>query len=191
MLSLNFDPFPVLTTERLILRRVVREDAETLFRFRTDERVLKYLLRDKAESMEEIYAFIEKGDEEIRQGNALWWGMELKDQPGFIGNVGYRISKKEHYRAEAGYSMFPEYFGKGLMNEAFVKTLEYAFQTIGLHSLEAVIDPDNLPSQKLLERNNFVREAYFREDYYYNGKFYDSAVYSLINPFEKNADADR
>lgn len=182
MLNTNFDPFPTIITERLILRQIMPADAEAVFRLRTDERVLKYLLRDKAATMDEIYAFIEKGQEEVRLGNAIWWGMELKEQPGLIGNIGCRITKKEHYRAEVGYSMLPAYFGKGLMHEALQKVLEYGFETMKLHSVEANIDPANDPSRKLLERNGFVKEAHFKEDYYFKGTFYDSAIYSLINP---------
>jgi ribosomal-protein-alanine N-acetyltransferase len=182
MLVLNFEPFPVLTTERLILRRVVPADAAALFKLRTDERVLKYLLREGPKSLGEVYKFIENADEELRLCNSIFWGMELKDKPGLFGNVGYRVIKKEHYRAEVGYSMLPDYFGKGLMQEALQKVLEYGFQTMKLHSVEAILDPGNDDSRKILERNGFVKEGYFKEDYYYNGKFYDSLLYSLINP---------
>ncbi|MDO8550886.1 MAG: GNAT family protein [Ignavibacteria bacterium] len=51
-----------------------------------------------------------------------------------------------------------------------------------LHSIEGTVNPNNLPSIKLLEKNNFIREAYFKENFYYNGKFLDTAIYSLINP---------
>jgi ribosomal-protein-alanine N-acetyltransferase len=49
-----------------------------------------------------------------------------------------------------------------------------------LHSIEAIVNPDNKASIKLLERNSFTREAYFKENYFYDGKFLDSAVYSLL-----------
>jgi ribosomal-protein-alanine N-acetyltransferase len=49
-----------------------------------------------------------------------------------------------------------------------------------LHSVEADVNPANQPSIKLLERNNFVREAYFKENYFYDGKFLDSAIYTLL-----------
>ena len=61
--------------------------------------------------------------------------------------------------------------------------LDYGFNTLKIHSLEANVNPGNAASIKLLERNGFVREAYYRENYYYNGHFLDSAIYSLINPF--------
>jgi ribosomal-protein-alanine N-acetyltransferase len=68
------------------------------------------------------------------------------------------------------------------MNEALTEVLKFGFQTIGLHSVEANVNPKNAASIKLLIKNGFNREAYFRENYYFNGQFLDSEIYSLINP---------
>jgi ribosomal-protein-alanine N-acetyltransferase len=89
---------------------------------------------------------------------------------------------KEHYRGEVGYVLLPEYQGKGIMHEALGAVIAYGFDVMKLHSIEANTNPNNTPSHKLLERHGFVREAYFKENYYYNGKFLDSAIYSLITP---------
>jgi ribosomal-protein-alanine N-acetyltransferase len=71
------------------------------------------------------------------------------------------------------------------MQEAMRVVLDYGFKEMNLHSVEANVNPSNTRSIQLLERNGFVREAYHREDYYYNGHFLDSAIYSFINPFGK------
>jgi len=60
--------------------------------------------------------------------------------------------------------------------------LDYGFRALQFHSIEANVNPDNAASIKLLERNNFVREAYHKENYYFNGKFLDSAIYSPVTP---------
>jgi ribosomal-protein-alanine N-acetyltransferase len=54
-----------------------------------------------------------------------------------------------------------------------------------LHSIEAHVNPNNIASIKLLEKNGFIREAYFKEDYFYDGKFLDTAVYSLLTSEHK------
>ena len=66
------------------------------------------------------------------------------------------------------------------MQEAMAAVLGYGFSAIGLHSVEANVNPDNQASVRLLEKNGFVREAYFKENYYYNGVFKDSVIYSLL-----------
>ncbi len=69
------------------------------------------------------------------------------------------------------------------MQEAILTILDYGFKIMKLHSVEANVNPNNAASIKLLERNNFIREAYHKENYYYNGKFLDSAIYSLLTPY--------
>ena len=70
------------------------------------------------------------------------------------------------------------------MDEALKAVLHYGFYTMKLHSVEANIDPENATSKKLLERNGFIREAYYKENYFFEGKFIDSAIYSLLTPVE-------
>ena len=71
------------------------------------------------------------------------------------------------------------------MKEAMDAVLEYGFKEMKLHSIEANVDPGNQPSIKLLEKKGFIKEAHFKENMFFNGSFLDSAIYSLLNPYEK------
>ena len=51
-----------------------------------------------------------------------------------------------------------------------------------LHSIEGVIDPDNEASERVLQKCGFVKEAHFKENEFYDGKFIDAVVYSKLNP---------
>ena len=64
------------------------------------------------------------------------------------------------------------------MTEALQICLQYGFQKMKLHSVEANINPGNKASMQLLESAGFEKEAYFKENYFYNGKFSDSIIYS-------------
>ncbi len=68
------------------------------------------------------------------------------------------------------------------MSEALKAVLDYGFNTMGLHSVEAIASPLNNASIKILERNGFVREAYFKENFLWEGQYLDSVVYSLLAP---------
>jgi ribosomal-protein-alanine N-acetyltransferase len=68
------------------------------------------------------------------------------------------------------------------MREAVSEVIKYGFTVMRLHSIEANVNPDNKASIKLLEKNCFAREAYFKENYFYNGKFLDTVIYSLLAP---------
>lgn len=179
MLKINFNPFPVLETTRLQLRPITLNDAHEMNVLRSDKRVLKYLDRPK-ESLEETRYFIQKIANALVHNQSIMWGMALKDSPRLIGSICLFEIERENYRAEIGYVLHPDYQGKGLMQEAVSAVLRYGFDVMKLHSLVAKLNPANQASIKLIERNNFVKEGYFRENYYFNGKFLDTAVYSLI-----------
>jgi ribosomal-protein-alanine N-acetyltransferase len=181
MLELKLNPFPILITERLILRRTREDDAQEFLSIRNNDNVLKYLDREKTASVEEVLQLIKTIDADIDSGNAINWAITTKDSDLLIGNICFWKINHQHYRAEIGYTLHPSFWGKGIMKEAITKVIDYGFNQLGFHSIEANVNPKNIRSIKLLEGLQFVREGYFRENYYYNGKFLDSAIYSLVN----------
>ena len=180
MLDLNFDPFPVLTTDRLVLRQKTADDVHEMFFLRSDESVMKYIDRPRAKTTADAMAFIEMINGNIKNNEGITWAITLKGKPTLIGSIGLWQIEKENYRAELGYVLHPDHHGKGIMDEAVKAVIAYAFDIMKLHSIGATINPENGASARVLERNNFVREAYFRENYFFDGKFLDSAVYSLL-----------
>lgn len=70
------------------------------------------------------------------------------------------------------------------MQEALATVLDYGFSSMGLHSVVANVNPANEASKKILAKNNFVQEAYFKEDFFYDGQFLDTAIYSLLTPLK-------
>ena len=77
-----------------------------------------------------------------------------------------------------------DFQGKGLMHEAMQTGLEYAFKVMKIHAVEVSINPANAGSINLAERNGFIREGYFKDMYYFNGKYVDTCMYTLFNPYE-------
>ena len=73
-----------------------------------------------------------------------------------------------------------EYNGKGYITEAIKAVIAYGFEQMDLHSIEAVIDPDNIASEKVLQKNGFVKEAHILENELWEGKFWDTVIYSLL-----------
>ncbi|MEO6539081.1 MAG: GNAT family N-acetyltransferase [Ferruginibacter sp.] len=179
---LKFDPFPDLKTDRLVLRCLTLDDAPELFYLRSNKEVMKYIDREPQKTVEETEVFINFLLETQNKTDAVLWVIALKENPSvMIGNIGYWRMQKEHYRAEIGYMLHHNFWKKGIMKEAIKPVISYGFETMKLHSIEANINPGNKASEVLLESIGFNREAYFKENYYFNGKFSDSAVYSLLN----------
>ncbi len=177
-----FDPFPVLSTPRLILRQVYDSDIPEIYFLRSNEEVMKYTGKAPAKNYDEILKYIHDQRAGQSRKKSILWAITLKGDPQVIGLIGYRQFTKEHFRGEVGYGLYPAHQHHGIMQEALTAVLDYGFKTIGLHSVEANVDKENIASIRLLERNNFTREAHFKENYYFNGRFIDSVIYSLLAP---------
>jgi ribosomal-protein-alanine N-acetyltransferase len=180
MLELNFDPFPILETERLVLRRTVLDDAKDYFFLRSSPKAMKHICKPLHTSIEDTKNMIYKINEMISFNDGISWAVCLKTDNKMIGSVSFHRIEKEHYRAEIGYMLHPDYWRQGIVSEAVEAIISYGFNTLNLHSIEAHIDPTNIGSEKVLQKFNFVKEAYFKENYFYNGQFLDTAVYSLL-----------
>ncbi len=181
MLTLHFHPFPEILTEQLLLRQVVPGDANEILALRSDPELMRFIPRPLATSVEDARQHIENMNAGLPGNDAISWAITLKSEPKLIGCISYFHIRKEHYRAEVGYMLHAGYHGKGIMHEALEAVVAYGFNAMKLHSVEAVVDPENHASTRLLEKSGFVREAYFRENEFYMGKFLDSLVYSRLN----------
>jgi len=181
MLKLSFTVFPVLETERLILREHTQADAQAWFDLRNNPEVMRYIDRDSPKDIAEVEDYINGLITGFEQGESMGWAVALKDDPSkMIGNVVFWRMDFPNYRAEIGYLLTPLHWRKGLVSEALKAIISFAFEEMGLHSIEANINPENEASRAILLKHGFVKEAYFKEDYYFNGKFLDSEIYSLI-----------
>jgi ribosomal-protein-alanine N-acetyltransferase len=181
MLTLNFNPFPILETERLFLRRVAITDVNEIMTLRSDPETMKFIPRPLVKTIEDALEHIAMIDGKIATNEGINWAITLKGSSKLIGIIGHYRIKPEHYRAEIGYMILPEYNGKGIVSEAIKVVIKYGFEVMQLHSIEAVIDPENYASAKVLEKNEFVKEAHFKENTFYEGRFLDSVIYSKLN----------
>jgi ribosomal-protein-alanine N-acetyltransferase len=181
MLQLNFNPFPIIETERLVLRRMTMNDAPDFFSLRSNVNAMKHICKPLQTSIEEAKEKINQINEMIDSNNGIGWGITFKNQTTIIGNLSFHRLIKEHYRAEIGYILHPDYWKQGIISEAVKAIVDFGFNELKFHSIEAHIDPTNIGSEKVLQKNNFKKEAYFKENYFYNGQFLDTAVYSLLN----------
>ena len=181
MLIINFSPFQNLETNRLIFRRIYSSDAPQILALRGNPQAMKYIPRPLAITIEDALQHIAVIDSKIENNEGINWAITLKDDPKLIGIIGHYRIKPEHFRSEIGYMLLPEYHGKGIMTEAIKAAVDYGFYQMKLHSIEAVLDPRNKASEMVLQKNGFVKEAHLLENEFYDGKFLDTLIYSLLN----------
>ncbi|MBC7776709.1 MAG: GNAT family N-acetyltransferase [Phycisphaerae bacterium] len=184
MLTVQFTQFPTLQTSRLLLREMTLDDAPAIFKMRSDERVMHYIGKLPMQDIGEARELIETYQKAYQQNEAVNWAICLREQPEWqIGTVGFWKMDKVNHRTEIGYTLQYDYWRQGIMSEAIMAAMEYCFKVMDFHSVEANTDPDNAGSGGVLEKLGFVQEAYFRENFYFEGQFLDSRIYSKINPY--------
>ncbi|MEZ5014331.1 MAG: GNAT family N-acetyltransferase [Chitinophagales bacterium] len=182
MLYFDFSHLPVFLTERLQLRAIRSSDVDALYALRSDPRVMRYVDRPLARTREEVEDLVQRMLTGYTENTGASWCITHADADTLIGNIGiWRIDAANH-RGEIGYILHPDLHNKGYMTEAMRPVLQYAFEDLGLHTIEANINPLNIGSQRILEKHGFILEAYFRDNCYFNDVFSDSAIYTKFNP---------
>jgi ribosomal-protein-alanine N-acetyltransferase len=184
-LNLNFNPFPMFYTERLKLRLFNDEDFGDFLLIRSDWDVMRSL--DKhPNTIAETRVLFNSILELINRNKSIIWVICFKGLKNLIGYIGFHKIDSLHIKAEIGYALFFNQNRKGIMRECLLTIIEYGFNVIYFHSIEANINRTNIASRYLLLKNHFIKEAHFKENYYFNGAFLDSVIYSLLNPNQKS-----
>lgn len=198
MLTLDFSNFPILKTERLVLRPMTTEDAPDLFELRNDPVISRYIDRLPTTELEDVLRFIEKIDKGIRDNRWLYWaiteathkedqgcdvceGQEILmdqevQQNHLIGTICLWNFVPTDDKAELGYELSAARQGRGLMIEAVNAVLAYGFETIGLSAVEAAVHPENAASVKVLKRASFTLVGTF-EDTMLTGETVEMLIY--------------
>ncbi len=145
----------ILSTERLILRPLESSDEDEIFLLRSDEEVNRYIDRPRPASKKDAEAFIIRIQKGVASGESYYWGITLKNDTTLVGTIClWNLSADKKY-GEIGYELSPSQQGKGIMKEAMKAVINYAFETIGITTLEAYTHKDNTASTKLLQHFGF------------------------------------
>lgn len=170
-----------METDRLILRKFSLDDAEEMFKnWCTDSSVNKFLGWELHKNVNETKDIINKWIKEYEDG-AFNWVIELKDTHELIGSMTVIDIHEKDLNAEIGYCSGPKFWGKGYSTEALKKVLDFLFNEVGLHLVEAYHIVENVGSGKVLEKAGMKREGILRERQYIKslGKYSDWVVYSI------------
>ena len=98
-----------------------------------------------------------------------------------IGWCGFNTWYFTHFRAELGYVLnSEEHMGKGFTTEALAPIIDYGFNQMDLHRIEAFVEPSNAASLRLLEKFKFKKEGHLKEHYFKDNKLEDSLLFALL-----------
>lgn len=158
-----FTEFPVLETERLVLRQLRYEDGPDIQRYFTPELAKYYDWWPR--TVAEGRGFVRFFKTGYREEQSIRWGITLKTNDKVIGTVGF--SDFDHFsKAELGYELSHEYWHMGIMCEALKAVIPFGFNEIEMHRIQASVFPQNEASLRLLEKLGFKREGLLRKFMY-------------------------
>jgi RimJ/RimL family protein N-acetyltransferase len=177
---------PTLETERLILRSFVENDAPRISELAGDAEISDTTLRIPHPYTSEMAAEWIGTHETIREkGRALFYAIDLKSSGGLIGSTGIDIDLP-HSRAEIGYWIGKEFWGRGYATEAAGRLLEYVFAVLKLHRATAHHFARNPGSGRVLEKLGMKREGHLRSHILKSGVWEDIVQYGILhNEYER------
>ncbi len=135
---------------------------------------------DPFTSLEDALEEIAWYDSILEEGTGVRWGITLTGQDEVIGSCGFLNVSAKHQRAEIGFELSSNHWGRGIAGEALRAVVRHAFTQLGFHRIEALVEPANTASQQLLERVGFTREGLLRGYEFTRGKYDDLYMYSLL-----------
>src|SRR5688572_13843785 len=167
-------------TSRLQLRKFTPEVYHQLFSNFSEPEIKEIIGLDSEEAYQKLLKKYEGGLASYNRSLVFFQLIE-RNSNAIIGGCGFHNWFPDHRRAELGYNLDKEEFKQqGFMKEAIAFVLNYGFQEMELHRVEALVSPNNVPSLKLVKHFGFQEEGLLKEHYFINDKFEDSLIFGLL-----------
>lgn len=175
-----FQNFPTLETDRLILRKLTKEDATDIFQYASDDEVARYVTWDSHKTVEDTYQFLQFAFDRYEAGQVAPWGIVYKADGKMIGTIDFLYWDQVHRRSEIGYVLAKPYWGQGIMTEAASKLLDFGFHKMELQRIEARCFVENIGSERVMQKIGMTYEGTLRKLMFIKGSFRNLKIYSIL-----------
>ena len=175
-----FERMPTLRTERLILRPMKTSDSYDMYEYACREDVTEYLTWSPHPSVSYTREYLACVEDRYSKGEFYDWAVTLADSGKMIGTVGFTKINLAHNSAEIGYVLNPEYHRIGLGYEAAKRIVDFGFEQLDLHRIEAKFMKENTASRSLMAKLGMTLEGYGRESMLIKGKYRTIGVCSIL-----------
>lgn len=178
----SFLEFPIIETKRFRLKKLVDEYKESLINLFSDDDVMKYSGTEVLDAEKQAEFYLKKIKSMYKERQGIRWAIINKESNEFIGDIGlYNIDFYSN-NTEVGYSILKKFWRQGVVTECIKEIEKFAFEKLNMNRIIAMIDKNNIPSIKLVEKLGFYRDGILREHYYNKSKneYISICVYSVI-----------
>lgn len=173
----------IITTKRLELRPIEFRDLDTIHALHSLAETDEYNTLGIPDNIETTQSIIEPwiADNNRIEVRNYTLAIELKSEREFIGLFGLKLDHQKYNRAEVWYKVHPDYWNKGYATEALKAVLQFGFDTLGVHRIEAGCAVDNIGSVKVLEKAGMTREGRGRKILPLKSGWSDNFQYSILD----------
>jgi len=175
-----FRDIPTLECDRIILRRMLKSDAEDMFEYASNPAVTKYLTWDIHPNKRFSANYLGYLQNKYRTGEFFDWAIVTRDKGKMIGTCGFTRFNYSSYSAEIGYVLNPRYWGRGVAAEAARRVIRFGFDTLELHRIEAKFMSNNIQSLRVMEKLGMRLEGYARESLMVRNEFVTVGTCSIL-----------
>ncbi|MGM7681323.1 GNAT family N-acetyltransferase [Cytobacillus sp. Hm23] len=173
-----FNPFPLIRTNRLLLRKLELSDSDLIYKFQSNKDNFKYVDLPIYTTLKEAQNYIHRMNKGVENNKWIIWAIADESTNKILGTITIWNISMDQTKAEVGYVLFSGNVGKGIMTEALKKVIEFGFNDMKLKSIEAFTSSLNSKSIALLEKNKFNKITSFREETT-NGESVEMDIYTL------------
>lgn len=171
---------PTVPGRRVELRWITTDDIPALFAIFGDAEVCRYWSRPPLADADGAVALVEEIHAQFAERSLFQWAVVAAESGALVGTCTLASIDTLHGRAEVGYAVRRDSWGRGHATDAVTTLVRYAFAQLDLRRLEADVDPRNDASIRLLERIGFRREGLQRERYLHGGELQDAVLFGLL-----------
>ncbi len=184
-----FSHLPELLTDRLTLRKLTVADDADMYEYASRSDVTKYLTwyphPDKAYTREYLHYLAGR----YAGGMFYDWAIVYEPDSKMVGTCGFTSFNCAADSAEVGYVLNPEYWGKGIAGEALGRVMEFGFEELRLHRIEAKFIQGNERSLHVMQRAGMTFEGYLRDGMLIKGGYVTVGIASILAPEWRNRQA--
>ena len=170
---------PVLTGKRVILRELRTSDAPSLLAMLTTEEVTRFISPPPT-TVEGFERFIVWTLRQRMAGSYACFAVTVQGCDTAIGIFQVRELEPGFGTAEWGFAIGSEFWGTGVFQDSAELVLEFVFDTIGVHRLEARAAVQNGRGTGALLKAGAVQEGILRKSFLRNGRYLDQALYAIV-----------
>ena len=170
--------FPLIKTNRLLLREIIDADLENIFNGLSNPNVIKHygISFDTIDATKEQMSW-------FADNKQLWWAICALDNKTFYGAVGLNDINPKENKAEIGLWLLPEFWGKGIMKEVLPLITNYGFKQLKLHRIEGFVETENSNCKKAMSKLDFEYEKTIKDCEIKNGKSISVDIYAKTNQY--------